>query len=53
MTWDGPTGINSLMSKYFEDAINAVNSGTTANAALTTAAAGVTQVLQQYNLIGK
>lgn len=52
-TWDGPTGINSLMSKYFEDAVNAVNSGTTATAALTPVAAGVTQVLQQYGLVGK
>lgn len=52
-TWDGPTGINSLISKYFEDAVNAVNSGSSASKALEPVAAGVTQVLQQYGLIGK
>jgi multiple sugar transport system substrate-binding protein len=50
-TWDGPTGINSLMDKYFEDAINAVNSGTMAAKALETVSAGVSQVLGQYGLI--
>jgi len=50
-TWDGPTGINSQINKYFEDAINAVNSGKSAKSALETAASGVTQVLSQYKLI--
>jgi multiple sugar transport system substrate-binding protein len=50
-TWDGPTGINSLMTKYFEDAVNSVNAGSTATKALETTAAGVTQVLSQYGLI--
>lgn len=52
-TFDGPTGINSLLSKYFEDAINAVNSGTPADKALEAVEQGVTQVLGQYGLISK
>ncbi|HJX45631.1 MAG TPA: extracellular solute-binding protein [Patescibacteria group bacterium] len=50
-TFDGPTGINSQINKYFEDAINAVNSGKTAKSALETTAQGVTQVLSQYKLV--
>ncbi len=50
-TFDGPTGINSQIGAYFEDAVNAVNQGTRADKALETAAAGVTQVLSQYGLI--
>lgn len=50
-TFDGPTGINSQINKYFEDAINAVNSGTQVAKALETAAAGVNQVLSQYGLV--
>jgi multiple sugar transport system substrate-binding protein len=49
-TFDGPTGINSLISKYFEDAINAVISGKAADKSLETAAQGVSQVLSQYRL---
>jgi multiple sugar transport system substrate-binding protein len=49
-TWDGPTGINSLINKYFEDAINAVNSGTPAAKALEPVSQGVSQVLSQYGL---
>lgn len=49
-TFDGPTGINSQITKYFEDAVNAVNSGTPAAKALETAASGVKQVLSQYGL---
>lgn len=52
-TFDGPTGINSQIDKYFEDAVNAVNSGTPATKALEPVAPGVTQVLQQYGLISK
>jgi multiple sugar transport system substrate-binding protein len=51
-TFDGPTGINSQINKYFEDAINAVNSGTSPQAALETAASGVKQVLNQYQTVG-
>jgi len=49
-TFDGPTGINSQIGKYFEDAINAVNNGQSATNALSTVASGVTQVLSQYGL---
>ncbi|MDP3994828.1 MAG: extracellular solute-binding protein [bacterium] len=50
-TFDGPTGINSLMGRYFEDAVNAVNSGTSAEKALEPVQLGVLQVLSQYGLI--
>jgi ABC-type glycerol-3-phosphate transport system substrate-binding protein len=50
-TFDGPTGINSLINKYFEDAVNAVNSGDTAAKVLPTVAQGVSQVLKQYGTI--
>ena len=49
-TFDGPTGINSQIGKYFEDAVNAVNAGVSAEDALNTVAAGVNQVLSQYGL---
>ena len=49
-TWDGPTGINSQINKYFEDAINSVISGTDAGKALTTVSDGVFQVLSQYGI---
>lgn len=53
-TFDGPTGINSQMINYFEDAVNAVASGKTpADKALATAASGVQQILAQYKLIAK
>jgi hypothetical protein len=50
-TFDGPTGINSQINKYFEDAVNSVNGGKSAKSALETAAQGVTQVLSQYKLV--
>ncbi len=49
-TFDGPTGINSLINKYFEDAVNSVNARNTAEKALTTTPQGVTQVLKQYGI---
>ena len=49
-TFDGPTGINSLINKYFEDAVNAVNSRETAAKVLPTVAQGVSQVLKQYGI---
>lgn len=49
-TFDGPTGINSLVGKYFEDAVNAVNQGKEADKALETASQGVQQILAQYGL---
>ena len=50
-TFDGPTGINSQINKYFEDAVNGVNQGLSAEDALVTVAAGVRQVLSQYGII--
>lgn len=52
-TFDGPTGINSLMAKYFEDAVNFVNTGGDASKALETVSLGVNQVLTQYGLVAK
>ena len=53
-TFDGPTGINTLLVNYFADAVNSVADGKlTANKALTTAADGVAQVLKQYGLVAK
>lgn len=49
-TWDGPTGINSQINKYFEDAVNAVNSGKTPDKVLPTVAQGVSQVLSAYGI---
>lgn len=43
-------GINDRMIKYFEDAVNAVNQGSDAAAALKTAAQGATQLLNQYGV---
>lgn len=47
-TFDGPTGINTQVTKYFEDAINAVNAGTRPVDALKTVSQGVNQVLSNY-----
>ena len=52
-TFDGPTGINSQMTSYFEDAVNAVNDRTSPEDALETVSAGVAQVLAQYRLLGQ
>jgi len=49
-TFDGPTGINSLLISYFEDAVNAVNDNQRADDALETLASGISQVLSQYGL---
>lgn len=49
-TFDGETGINSQISKYFEDAVNAVNSGNPPAKVLETVAQGIAQVLSQYGL---
>lgn len=52
-TWDGPTGINTLLSKYFEDGVTAVNSGETSKDVLDTVSVGVSQVLTQYGLMSQ
>ncbi len=52
-TFDGETGINSRIGKYFEDAIGAVNrgnGGVSSKNALLTASSGVLQVLVDYGL---
>lgn len=51
-TFDGPTGINSQLSNYFSDAIDAVSSGKAQpDKALETVASGVKQILTQYKLL--
>lgn len=52
-THDGPTGINSQIVKYYEDAVNSVNSGVRADKALETVVSGVSQILSQYGLISQ
>jgi multiple sugar transport system substrate-binding protein len=52
-TFDGPTGINTQINKYYKDAINAVNLGERSDKALETVTAGVAQVLSQYGLISR
>jgi len=53
-TFDGPTGINSQLSNYFGDAVNAVADGKeSVLQALSTCAQGVAQVLAQYRLMVK
>ena len=49
-TFDGPTGINSQISSYFEDAVNAVNTRQRVDKALETSAVGISQVLSQYQI---
>lgn len=49
-TWDGPTGINTQINKYFEDAINALNQGKTIDKALEPVTPGIIQVLSQYGV---
>jgi multiple sugar transport system substrate-binding protein len=53
-TFDGPTGINTQLSNYFGDAINAVvDNKSSVTQALATCAQGVAQVLAQYRLVVK
>lgn len=49
-TFDGANGINSKLSKYFEDAVNSVSTGTSPTNAIKTLSLGVSQVLSQYGL---
>jgi multiple sugar transport system substrate-binding protein len=50
-TFDGATGINTLMGKYFEDGINAINGNEPPERVLETVSQGVNQVLSQYGLV--
>lgn len=53
-TFDGPTGINSLMMSYFADGVNEMVSGTApVENILRTISSGVGQVLTQYKLIAR
>lgn len=52
-TFDGPTGINSQINKYYEDAVNAVNDGVDSAKALETTAKGVAQILAQFGVSSK
>lgn len=49
-TFDGPTGINSQVSKYYEDAVNGLNDRGSAAALLETVSQGVPAVLSQYGI---
>jgi len=50
-TFDGATGINTLISNYFGDAVNAAVTGKKSpTEALATVAQGVSQVLAQYGI---
>lgn len=49
-TNDGDTGINSRISKYYQDAVNSMVRGGDAKSALDTVAKGVGQVLGQYGI---
>lgn len=49
-TFDGPTGINTLLSKAFSDAVNTVASGRSAAEAVAALSTGVNQVLSRYGL---
>lgn len=48
MTFDN--GLNDMMIKYYQDALNTVNSGQSADTVLPTLTKGVNSVLSQYNL---
>lgn len=49
-TYDGTTGINSQINKYYEDAVNGVCKGTLPAKAMEGLLPGITQVLKQYGL---
>jgi len=52
-TFDGTTGINSQIGKYFADAISAIYNRETPSDAVETLAQGVSQVLAQYGLVSR
>jgi len=43
-------GLNDRMIKYFEDAVNGVNGGSSPEDMLSTTAQGVSQLLSQYGI---
>lgn len=46
----GDNGINDTMIKYWQDAINSINNGTSVEKALETVSQGINQVLSRYQL---
>ncbi|QQG47669.1 MAG: extracellular solute-binding protein [Candidatus Woesebacteria bacterium] len=50
LTWDGQTGINSEINKYFEDAIGSTLKGSSPDQAVSTLTNATLQVLSQYGL---
>lgn len=50
-THDGPSGINSRLTVYFANTVNAINQGTSVSEAVKTLNSGVNQVLSQYGLV--
>ncbi len=51
LTHDGPTGINTRLIKYLEDAISGLNQGRQISQVLTPLQQGFQQVLSQYNIV--
>lgn len=47
-TYDGDTGINTLLNVYLGNAIRSINNNTSVSSAVETLGAGVTQVLTKY-----
>jgi multiple sugar transport system substrate-binding protein len=48
--WDGASGINTRIAKYFSDAVNAVNEGGNSEESLKTVEQGISQILSQYGI---
>lgn len=49
-THDGPSGINTQIAKYFEDALNSILAGESSEDVSQTLASGVKQILSQYGI---
>ncbi|MEK7188556.1 MAG: hypothetical protein AAB685_01730, partial [Patescibacteria group bacterium] len=50
-SWDGESGINSKMAKYFEDAINSILDGKNITDVTETLSQGVKEVLTSYGIV--
>lgn len=51
LTHDGPTGINSRIIKYLENAVNALGEGTSLDVVVPPLEQGFYQILSEYNLV--
>lgn len=49
-TWDGPTGLNTKLSKYYEDGVRSAGSGANIQGVMDTIGQGTAQVLSEYGL---